>query len=472
VSVSAPDPAGRDGVAPGPPATPDGAAAPARAGPPVPSPEPPAGASGPPRAGLWSRLGTVLNIYAGADAIPVMAAALAYRTIFSLIPLLLLALLVLRLFRGDDDSLVRGVLERLLAQVGLDQVADPSAGASVQGWITGIVDGFRGVHFTGIGLVSAALLIYAGLSLLLELEKCFNRLYGVPRSRSLGARIAHSWLVATAGPLLVSASFLVGDQFRGLAAGLAQADATLGPLLVGLAGYLITAGISATLLVMLYLSVPNTRVGLVPALMGALTAGLLLELAKHGFQIYTSTTGLRSIYGAMALLPLFMLWMYVTWIIVLLGLRLAYLIQHARTGTIAAVLGVATPDSMAHCLDATRLASVGVEIARAFTRGRTVDTASLSRLTGLPQTLVDRVAEALIREGLVHRVSVGPRRTAYTLALPPEQVCMDRLIRVAHALIDQEPAVLPAPLLELSRSSHAAELSVARARTLADVLRG
>jgi membrane protein len=419
-----------------------------------------------------SRLGMVLNIYAGADAIPVMAAALAYRTIFSLIPLLLLALLVLRLFKGDDDSLVRGVLERLLRQVGLDQVADPSAGASAQGWITGIVDGFKGVHFTGIGLVSAAMLIYAGLSLLLEMEKCFNRLYGVSRARSIGARIAHSWLVATAGPLLVYASFLVGDQFRGLASGLAQADATIGPLLLGLAGYLITACITAALLVMLYLSVPNTRVAMAPALVGGLSAGLLLELAKYGFQIYTSTTGLRSIYGAMALLPLFMLWMYVTWIIVLLGLRIAYLMQHARAGTISAVLGIATPDSLAHCADATRLSSVGVEIGRAFTRGRPVDTERLARLTGLPQALVDRVAGALIREGLVHRVSVGTRRTAYTLALPPEQVCMDRLIRVAHDLIDEEPAALPAPLLELSRSSHAAELSVARARTLADVLRG
>lgn len=413
------------------------------------------------------------------QAILTMAAAMAYRTIFSLIPLLLIALLTLRLFKGDDESLVRTVIQRLMDQIGLGQISaggDGAGASGVQEWVTRLVADFKGINFTGIGLVSAAMLIYAAMSLLMGLEDCFNRVYAVARGRTPLARVAQYWLVITLGPLLVYASFFVGDQFRALAAGMSGvAGEWLAGTLVGAAGYAVTVLISTLLLFVLYLAVPNTRVRWRPALLGALAAGVLLELAKLGFQVYAAGAGLRSMYGALALLPLFMLWMYVTWVLVLGGLRVSYLIEHRAAVGAGQRLEEYGGGSRVPIVEPAALVAVGVELARRFEQGRPADAVTLAAAAGLPPeqaAIAAAVADQLVLRGVAVRVEpiAAAARSArqqgkgptWSLARPAHAIAMRQVLEAVFAVIPG-----PTPPGGLVASARSAQLDALGTRTLA-----
>ncbi len=390
-----------------------------------------------------------VGIYSGYETIPVMAAALAYRTIFSLIPLLILALLTLRLFQGNDESLVRTVLRRLMDQLGLAQLSDPSnTSFNAEAWITQLVENFKGINFTGIGLVSAAMLIYAGVSLLMEMENCFNRVFGAARARPIVGRLMQYWVVITLGPLFVYASFFVGDLFRNLATGLLEHAGSAGASLVGAAGYAVTVLISAALLLILYISVPNTRVRFSSAALGALSAGAGLELAKYGFQFYAAGAGLKTMYGALALLPLFLLWMYLTWVIVLSGLRIAYIIQHGgRGGAILQAVGLASADNplaATPCIDPLSLVNVATLAARAFNKGQSVGPERIARDAALPTAVALAMLVRLEEAGVLVRVSDAANpdathpeaslRSRFTLARPASSILAADLLDESHAL--------------------------------------
>lgn len=434
------------------------------------------------------------------QAVFTMAAAMAYRTIFSLVPLLIIALLVLRLFRDDDESLVRSVIERALHQVGLGQIAVEGAadgGATgVRDWITGIVANFKGINFTGIGLVSAGLLVYAAMSLLMGLEEAFNRLYGVARGRRPLERMARAWLVLTVGPMLVAASFVVGDKFQALALSVSGvAGEHLSGVLVSAAGYAVTVLISASLLVVLYVAVPNAPVRWGPALIGAACAAVLLELAKLGFQVYARGAGLKSMYGAMALLPLFMLWVYVTWVLVLSGLRVAYLVQHRGQshGAVAAGAGPTEP----RLIEPTALLGVAFELARGFELGRPRDEAELARACGLgddppARMIAARMADALVADGVALRVepataphpTPAPRRAPkaaspatpgprWALARPAAKVRAADVLQTAQRVVtgDVRPGTAaPEPALDhVTAAARRAQVAALGDRTLTDL---
>ncbi len=401
-----------------------------------------------PRGGQLSRATRWLDrlwVYLASDTIPVMAAALAYRTIFSLIPLLGIGLLVLRLF-GDSEAIVKRVLTQILDLSGLSQLiqANDDGKFRLDAWIEQSVSGLGKFSFTGLGIVSALALIYAAMGLLVEVEKSFNAIFGVEKGRSWGGRIMRYWLAISLGPLLVVASFLVGERASAIARDVAGSGGVMGPTLVELSGYLVSVGISGTLLTVLYLAVPNTRVRFKAAIAGGLSAAVFLELAKYGFGLFVSGAGYSSIYGQLALLPLFMLWIYTTWFIVLLGLRVSYLMQHRNSSLlmIAARLGGGAP-SDGVCIEPASAVAVLSMIAKRFERGLgAISGERIGAELSLDTVFVQRVLTLAAARGMVALVNAdqnASRATSgggenYVLARPAATIMMRDVLSIGFEL--------------------------------------
>lgn len=454
-----------------------------------------------------------LQRWLGHDTLPLMAAALSYRTIFSLIPLLLVGLLTLQLF-SNTDALIQQLLRRVIDQAGLADIVskavatggqgEESAALSeaqreaglrqIEGWIQGILKGFRGLNFGAIGLVSALTLIYAAISLLVEVENSFNTVYGVARGRSFKQRVLQYWLVVTLGPLAVYGSFYVGERFTAAAervvstqiqagageAGEVTAQGGLGGAssasptdpgravqrtiegalggaggvmrggvmagargeltqrLIRGVGFGVTVLISTVLLWVLYVIVPNTKVRLWAALAGALVGGVLLEVAKWGFRNFVTGAGYQSLYGSLALLPLFLMWVYVLWMVVLLGLRLAYLIQTGRRGRVVGVANLverATGAGRVSWVDPAAGVPVLALVARAFGRGEGVTAEDLSRACGIEPRLVGQMLERMHTNGWVHR-GADEREGQWVLSMPAERIGLGPVLETCFALAD------------------------------------
>lgn len=406
----------------------------------------------------------MVGSWLGHEHIPQMAAALAYRTIFSLIPVLILSLLVLRLFQ-DERKLVEQMLGKALELAGISQLQlSDSAEVSVQGRLEELVRSFSGVSFTGIGLVSAATLIYAAMSLIIEVENSFNRIYGAARGRSAVRRIMQYWMLLTLGPVLVFASFYTAEKFSGFAASFAQEGASvLGPWVLGVTGYVVSVMITGLLLLVVYLVIPNARVQLRAAACGALLGGVLLELGKYGFKLYLDHAAYGSIYGPLALVPLFLLWIYITWVIVLFGLRSAYLIQHGHRLALLTVLqqGPARLGA-AQWIDPSTTLTVVELIAKNFARGRPVDAAQLSAGVGIPEPAVIALLGQLRAARVVHALEGSGER--FALARPAETITLAELLRIGHELAGGADAI------GLAGELQAAQMRACAGRTLADVI--
>ncbi len=198
----------------------------------------------------------------------------------------------------------------------LDNLA-VGARASLQPYLERFVDN---AHAASAGLVGGALLVWSMISLFSNVDGAINDIWGVKRRRKLRDQAITYWVGLTVGPLLLAGSVYLGHTTRTWLHGTG-----LGFLGVG-GGVLLTCAFFATL----YLLVPNTRVSLGPALSAGLVAGLAWEVAKWGYAIAVGRFfKYQAIYGAVAILPTFLLWLYVSWSIVLFGARVAFVVQNA-----------------------------------------------------------------------------------------------------------------------------------------------
>ncbi len=237
-----------------------------------------------------------------------VAASLSYTSLLALVPLMAIGFGVMSAFPVFDD---------IRAQTGdliLSYVA-PHAGDDVRAYIDGFVANTN--RLTALGVVALAV---TAVMLLATIESAFNAIWRVVRPRRLVQRLLAYWAVLTFGPVFLGGAFSLTAYLFAAArwAGLAP-EGGIGPL-ARLAPLALT-GIAFTLL---YIVLPNCRVRWGPALTGGLLAAALFELLKRGFGVYIEAfPAYRTIYGALSSLPLFLIWMYLAWTVVLLGAVLA-----------------------------------------------------------------------------------------------------------------------------------------------------
>jgi len=415
------------------------------------------------------------------DRAPQMAAALSYRTVFSLIPVLVLSLVGLRAFYGGDS--LDSAMDELLEYFGLSEIAIEQAGESalvgpppegavvVQGeresvgdWVRSLVERVEGLNFAAIGAVGALILIYAALALLFEIERAFNIIYDAPRGRRTIGRIVNYWAVLTLGPIGVLSSFYVGQRFADVVENIGGSS-----LLSGL-GVVFNFIISWLLLTLAYTIIPNTRVSKQPALTGAFIAALLWEAGKWGFTTYLEfSTGYARLYGSLALIPIFLLWIYITWWVVLFGLEMSYAMQ---TLDITKQRYRGSSARERSLVDSGACLAALVVIGRRFEAGEVSGVSDIGSELGVGESVAANVAGLLVESDLVRRVEGDGDESSVgrlTLARPPVQIRLDDVVSLGHRLAVGDHEASDGPWAAL-RSLRDAEMRTASSMTLADVI--
>jgi membrane protein len=394
-----------------------------------------------------------------------MAAALCYRTIFGLVPLLMVSMLAFRLF-GDMDAAFRKLQTAAYAFLNYDvDPGRPEAAAfkaELDDRLMAVTASVSGLSFETIGAVGALLLIWAAIGLLVSLENAANRIYRAPRGRGTLHRIVVYWAVLTLGPILLL-TILYAVEFW---SGWGRSLPLVGALFAHVPGSGALVGSFFALLV-LYKLMPNTAVRWRPALSGAAVAALLWSASKWGFGLYVSQAlPYLRLYGALGLVPLFLFWLYVNWVIILFGLELAFTLQAMR-GRAFEPPGVRNSQLAG---DPRWLFPIMEAIGRAFARGVPVSRQEIAEVVDLRLEAVAELLSALEAEGLVHQVArPGSEDVGLSLALPPEKIELGRLVDLV-ARLSLGSASRKAPGWSLLMSLQAADRNAVAGRSLASLL--
>ncbi len=251
------------------------------------------------------------------DGCMLRASALTFTTLLSLVPLLALMFSVLKGFGVQNE------LEPLL----LDQLA-VGGGAAV----TKIVEYINNTDVSSLGKYGLLLLIVTVLTLLSNIEKSFNSVWGVVETRPLLRRFTDYFSVVTIGPLLVVVAISMTSTLKSQNLVLTlleheyvgEALLSLFKVLPFMVMWLVFAG--------LYLFMPNVKVSPRAALIGGIFGGTLWQISQWGYlNFQVGVARYNAIYGTMAALPILMVWIYLSWMIVLLGLEMTYATQNLRT---------------------------------------------------------------------------------------------------------------------------------------------
>jgi len=243
--------------------------------------------------------------------------SLVYTTLLSLVPLLALTFSVLKGFG------VQNQLEPMLVTT-LSALGDK--GEEIARQIVGFVDNIKvGV----LGSLGLGMLIYTVISLLHKIEKSFNYIWHIEQARPLGQRFSEYLSVILVGPLLVfSALGMTASMMNSTVIDALAGMPVLG-LLVHSIGQLIPYLLVIIAFTFIYIFMPNTRVKIGPALIGGTVAGIAWETAGWAFGAFVANSGsYTAIYSGFAILIMFMIWLFVSWLILLLGTSIAFYCQH------------------------------------------------------------------------------------------------------------------------------------------------
>lgn len=338
---------------------------------------------------------TALRMFEG-ESVRLRAMALTYITLFALVPGLVVAFSVVQAFTGMErigDRVHEFLYENLAV----------GAQASIGPYLDRFV---HNAHLTSAGLVGGALLVWSSVSLFQNVDRAINDIWGIRRRRPIAQQAVIYWVALTLGPLLLAGSVMVSAAARGFLAGTGLR------FLAAAASALLTA----TFFSVLFLIVPNTRVRVRSAVAGGLVSGIAWEVAKWAYTFAVAKFfRYHAIYGSVAAVPIFLLWLFVSWTIVLFGAKLAFVVQYAQ----ALLRG--RPHAPSKSGREILAGQAMLRIARAFDRGEPPPDAG-EVATGLLATAEEagEAIAALRQAGLVVAVADGglvPSRSLEKLSL-------------------------------------------------------
>lgn len=267
-----------------------------------------------------SALGYLLHVLKRftADQCLQNAGALTYTTLLALVPLLAVIFAAFSSF--EAFSQVQHQVQNFIFENFVPQV-----GSVVQEHLQEFASKSR-----RLSVVGATFLFVTSIMLLSTISSAFNQIWRVQHTHGLMARLPIYWVILTLTPLLLGASVVLSTYLFAFAQGVGLERVTgpltrlavILPLIVQIAGMFI-----------LYRFTPDYPVRWADAMTGAVTAGIVLEIMKRGFGIYVTTfPTYQTIYGALAAIPIFLIWMYLLWVIVLWGAEMAAALPEWRSG--------------------------------------------------------------------------------------------------------------------------------------------
>lgn len=256
----------------------------------------------------WRPTAKVLRSRFEADRLGLTAGSLTFTSITSLVPLATVALAIFSAFpkfAQMQDLLQRWMTQNLfpqaIASTVITYINEFSNKASQLGWM------------------SLLFLLFSAVALMLTVDGTLNKIWRVKRPRPLTQRILVYWAGLTLGPLALTVSVAVSSYAVASSRGLIAVNAEVLQWLNQLVQFAIVAGLATAM----YRFVPNTVVHWRHAAVGGVFVAIGILVARWGLGLYISTASVASIYGAFAILPFLLLWLYVMWVIVLVGAVIA-----------------------------------------------------------------------------------------------------------------------------------------------------
>lgn len=340
-----------------------------------------------------ARIAVAVGRDLAAGQLSLRATSLVYTTLLSLVPLLALAFSLLKAFG------VHNQLEPALVSL-LEPLGEKGVELARQ-----LVQFVENIGVGVLGAVGLAMLLYTVVSTIQKIEGAFNFIWRVSKLRPLLQRVSGYLSVVLLGPLLVFVAMSVTATVmsHALVRELLSV-APLGGLYVAFSKLLPWLLVSGAFTVT-YLIIPNTRVRVASALVGGLVAGLLWQIAIWGFTAFVvGSTKYTAIYSSFAIVILFLIWLYLSWLVLLMGASIAFYHQNpAATHPAARVLGTRAREALA--LEIMR--RVGVAH-----RGETplCSQRDIAAALHLPPDQMADIIEALAKRGLLLHSDDEPPR--------------------------------------------------------------
>jgi membrane protein len=353
----------------------------------------------------WRNTAAVLRERFREDHLGLTASSLTFTTMIALVPLFTLALAVLTAF--PMFAKMQGVLQQWL----IESLIPPDIARNVQGYLNQFSN--KATHMGALGL---ALFLASALALIFTIDRTLNSIWRVKRPRPFAQRVLVYWAGLTLGPVLLAASLTITSYL------LTASKGVVGVLPGGVAFVLnaLQFALLASGMAALFRYVPNTTVRWSHCWTGGLFVAAGLEVAKKLLSLYlASVPSYAAVYGAFATVPILLLWIYIAWVIVLLGAVIsAYLpslLQGvARRGGTPGWQFQLCIEVIQHLHEARGTLSKGLKLSQ------------LAATMQVSDLQLEPVIEALGEQDYVNEIADGSGR--YVLLCEPENIAMAPLI--------------------------------------------
>jgi len=336
-----------------------------------------------------------------------MASALCYATVLSLVPLLAVAFSLAKGFGMYEAPYLRDVLLRLMAEKA--DIVD-----AVLGYI-------QNTNVRALGLIGVATLFVTSAGLISTIEEACNIIWRARSNRGAWSRFTNYVTVILVCPLFILAAFSVTATFQNALVVQWLGEIELVNMAFTLALKAVPTLMVSVSLFVLYKFLPNVAVRTFPAAIGALAAGAAWQLAQAAYIRYQiGVTGYNAIYGSFAQIPLLLIWLYISWLIVLAGAELAHAVQRAPD---EAMQAAGASYSLADRRGVALLAALMLA-EKAENMGGPLLPADAAQAGALPALLVEEELARLARMGVAARVEGG----GYALLAAPDRINVGELL--------------------------------------------
>ena len=356
------------------------------------------------------------------DKVIIRASGLAYSSLLATVPLIAVIFALLSAFGALDD--LKAKFREFMLGNFLPARQDD---------LVILLDQFTG-NTTRVGFLGFVFLILAVILLLDSVENNFNDIYHVSSRRRLISKVTSYTSVLVLGTLFIGTSLSISARVNAFVVTGVTLDLSW---VSRLSSWLVPLSLAFLAFLVAYTVVPYTRVRFKSAVVGAATSAVLFELAKNVFaDSIGQSVRYSTVYGSLAVIPIFLIWLYITWIIVLLGLEVAFTHQHFLTLLRSrAIRGGAEGDRVGTAL---RLFTL---VAQRFDAGEDPPTCDeLSRRLLVPLDSVELRVDRLTEVGLVRRVALGSDTEGIVPARPPDGVMVSDVIEAFQPqLMDHGP---------------------------------
>lgn len=337
----------------------------------------------------------------GQDKCTQMAASLTFDTLLSLVPLITIALTLFSAFPVFDDfsqEIKRFLLANMLPETG---------GKMISRYVEQFAE--SATKLTAFGL---AFLAFTAMLIMVTIDNAFNTIWRVSKPRPLVKRVLVYWALIILAPLLIGASLSLTSWLVGLSIGYAKHTPVFGAITLKVVPVILTTLAFS----LLFRVLPNRYVPIRHAFVGGVVAAAAFETMNRGFGFFIAHfSTYKLIYGAFASIPIFLFWIYLSWITILLGAIIAASLSRWRQR------GVQHLGSSAQFYFAVRILGA---IQAGMKGGKAQTVSSLSQSLHLALEETELILDKLRQAGIVRKLS----RSGWTMARDAEHILLRELV--------------------------------------------